>query len=233
MSEPTPNLPFENLPEPSILPVAWSGGVHDGSRIDEAEKAVMREMFVKLGSVHAVAKATGHGWKVTRAVCCPETAFEKVDQETVQQVQMLRANGARYQQIKAETGLPLSVIAAIISADPKITEVIKKTRAARLLVQEDMLMEAQTDAVETKLEAGKLSVADATNALMVNGVLHKEAGGSAPTRIRHEADPTFLAAAAMFGAVFKPKPVLPAESVQEAVVVSKETQPEPVENSEA
>lgn len=226
-----PHLPFKDLPEPTILPIAWSGGTHDASRVTEEQKAEMRTLFVELKSIHAVAKATGHAWKTVRIVCCPEEAFVAVSPEVIEQVKALKARGARYAQIKAETQLPRATIAAILAADPKIAETIQKTRAARLLVTEEMLMEAQADAIETKLDAGRLTVGDATNALMVNGVLHEKAGGAAPTRIKHEADPSLLAAAAMFSAAFKPKPVLPAEGAQEAIIVpNKETQADKVES---
>lgn len=220
MTNDSPGLPFSDLPEPTLLPVAHSGGTHDGTRITEPEKAVILALYTQLKSVHAVARATGHGWKTVRAVCCPETSFKQVDAETMQLVKDMRHKGARYQQIAAETGLPRATIANIITHDPAMVKAIQETRAARLLVTEEMLMEAQAEAIEEKIEAGKLTPGDATNALMVNGVLHEKAGGSAPLRIRHEADPTFLAAAAMFSGAFKAKPVLPAESVQEAVVVS-------------
>jgi len=230
-----PSLPLD-LPAPDPLPpVAWSGGVHDGSRIPESEKLVMRELYVTLkGSVHAVVKATGHTWKTVRAVCCPELAFKRVDPDTLVRVRELKAQGAKYLSIMEDTGLPRATIAAILAADGTLVETLQKNRAARMMVEEDMLMEERADAIEKRREAGKLSVSDLTNAVMVNGIIIKDAGGSAPTRIKHEADPSLVLAAQLFAGAFKPVTVtVPQGPVQEAELVpNKEANPEPVEIKE-
>ena len=188
----------------------------------------MRELYVTLGSIHAVVVKTGHTWKTVRAVCCPEQAFKKVDAETIELVRQMKKDCALYKDIREATGLPRATIAAIIAGDSGQMEVLKKTRADRMMVEEDMLAEELAETIEKRRDAGRLTVSELTNAKMVNGIIIKEAGGSAPARIKHEADPSLMMAAQMFAGVFKGVPVPSTLPVQDAVIVpNKPDQPEP------
>jgi hypothetical protein len=178
-------LPTEQpalLEVPATLPpaTAWSGGVHDGSRLTEDEKFVVRTLWADGLSLREIAKQTKHG---------------------------------------------RNTIEALIS-NPAYAEELKLTRAHRALVREEILSREQMDVIMEKRDDGKASIADLTNARMVESIVIKEAGGAAPTRIIVEADQTFLQAAALFGAAAPHSPVRP---VQEAEIVPNPTLDLPAE----
>lgn len=72
---------------------------------------------------------------------------------------------------------------------------------------------------------GKLKLADLTSAQMTTGIAIQHAGGSAPQRIRVEADPSLLRAAEIFSGQFKPvlkAPVMEAEIIAPASLAAVE-----------
>lgn len=119
--------------------------------------------------------------------------------------------------IARELGHSRNTITALLKPDdPMTAEHLQGTRKARQLHLEHDLMLLRAEIMEEKAKDKKLSVADVTAAIMVAGVGIKESGGSAPQRIRVEADPSLLMAAQIFSGQFKPvltAPVMEAEVI--------------------
>jgi hypothetical protein len=144
---------------------------------------------------------------------------ERLSREEREHIKALFVAGCSRVEIETLTKHGRKTIAAVIAADPNLVRQLLESRAARAVVEEALLHEERAEVIEAKRKAEKLSVADLTSAIMVNGILIKDSGGAAPKRIRIEADESLLLAAQMFGG---PKPA-PIQPVQDAEVIEIST----------
>lgn len=134
-------------------------------------------------------------------------------------VMELLAENMSDNKIAEQTGHSRNTIAAL-RAHPARAKWLQETRAARHLAREESLM-LEADEIRGELrDKDKLKLADLTSAQMISSIAIKEAGGSAPQRIRVEADPSLIMAAQIFSGQFKPvlsAPVMEAEIVEPQV----------------
>jgi len=145
---------------------------------------------------------------------------ERLTREERQHIKDLFVAGCSRLEIEGLTKHGRKTIAAVIASDPELVKQLAETRAARALVEEALLHEERSDAIDKKRVAGKLSVADLNSAIMINGILIKDSGGAAPKRIRLEADPSLVLAAQLFsGANIAVQPTTNPAPVQEAEII--------------
>lgn len=211
-----------DLPPP-VPPMAPPprGGVHDASRIPEAEKEKMSQLYKSLGSIDAVVKSTGHTWKTVAMVCDPSRLHKGVSLEQISEVKALLHAGSGAAQAAKETGLSLRQVAAIIASDGELAKAAKTTRGVRAIAAETVAMESLLDTIEKRQASGKMTIAEGANALLVLNNMVKDAVGAVATKIevdvnhKHEASSALMASLVHGGATIEiPKPPAPIIDVE-------------------
>lgn len=207
-------------PRLPLLPEAPHGGIHTGERLPPEKVEMIRKLYEGGSNPHAIAKEVGSTWKVVTALCCPERLHKRATPEQIQAVRRLRDEGADFQDIADEMGLKLRVVTAIAMSDSDVVKALQETRASRALVLEAVSMEATTRAIESRLESGKLTVAEVANATMIANTMVRDTIGAAPIRVRIEADENVMAAMNLFGGGAKMLP--PKAEIIEAEMIRQD-----------
>lgn len=212
---------FPNLPAAPVVSPPARGGVHDASRIPEEEKGKLRALYKNLGSIDAVVKATHHGWKTVAMICDPERLHQGVTIEQVTDVKRMLATGASLAHAAKESGLRLRQVASIQAADPELSRIAQATRGARAIASESVAMEALLDTIERRQDAGKLTVAEAANTLMVLNNMARDTVGGTAVKIQVDVNHTHQTSSALMASLVHggngieiPKPPAPIIDVE-------------------
>lgn len=145
---------------------------------------------------------------------------ERLTVEQRAQIRALWARGMSKLAISKELKHSRNTIAEVIDENGEIGAHLRETRATRMLVEEEDLRRMRAEVLEDLAEKDKLKVADLNSAMMIGSIAIKDAGGSAPVRVKVEVEHEFkMAAELMAGgtkakaAPFMPAPVMEAEVV--------------------